>query len=237
MTQARLFSEVPQIVLPSKTLLSWYDDEDFLMAAGLRLYNRGRGVAIDPTYSEGRVWKGLPAVFHPTHKSDIFPQVEGVTQADCRHLPYDDNSLDGEYLDLPFQVGRSKSGIMMERFSKIPTMAMLEQLYYDAIVEAYRVLMPKSLLIIKYQNCVSSGRKHDIAGMVRDATIAAGFTFVDEAILIRYNPLPQYHMYKKNGQHHFKAAHCQVRFLRKGKLGMKEQQARARAAAQVEVMI
>jgi hypothetical protein len=203
------------VAAKSKRYFSWFESEVELMRAIFRLYNKCQVPELDPMYSTGRLWRDLGV--WPDQKFDLKPTIKGVWKGDARRLKFLDNSIRGVFLDPPFQVGGSKTGVMKDRFTKIPTMLELEALYHDIIHEAYRVMVDDSILIIKHQNCVSGGRRHDIAGVVRDAGLAAGFTHVDELILVRHNPMSQEHMYG-NGQQHTRSADIRFRVFRKKKV-------------------
>jgi hypothetical protein len=213
--QSSLLGGCVDVAPKSKRYLSWFENEVELMRAIFLLYNNCNIPELDPMYSTGRLWRDLGV--YPTYKFDLNPTIEGVRKGDARKLPFPDDSVRGVLLDPPFQVGGSSYGVMKERFTKIRTMRQLEELYFDIIKEAHRVMVDKSILIIKHQNCVSGGRRHDIAGIVRDAGLACGLVHVDELILIRHNPMSQEHMYG-NGQQHTRSADIRFRVFRKKKV-------------------
>jgi hypothetical protein len=164
MAQSSLLGGCVDVATKSKRYFSWFEDEVELMRAAFRLYNNCEVPELDPMYSTGRIWDDLGV--WPPQKFDLTPTIDGVYKGNARNLKFLDNSIRGVFLDPPFQVGGSTYGVMMERFTKIPTMHELEELYHAIIGEAYRVMVDKSILIVKHQNCVSGGIRHDIAGIV-----------------------------------------------------------------------
>ncbi len=219
MIQEMMVEAKPDVAPKTRVHLSWNDNQDEILRTILTLYNRGLPLECDAMYSTGSFWRNIQA---PHLKFDINPQVSGVNQADAMDLPLDD----GIMLDPPFLVGASKTGVMKDRFTKLPNMESLKELYWGIIIEAYRVLKPKSIMIFKHQNCVSSGEKFSMSHMVQDYAEAAGFSYVDELTLIRHNPMSQAHT-TRGGQQHTRSADCRFLVCRKGKLSTREKKERA----------
>lgn len=93
-------------------------------------------------------------------KSDLLALSPGV---DCRRLPYTNESVDAVILDPPYgRVGRGGSGQYTQLklyYKTLPTMRDVLELYIEAGHEAWRVLRPHGLLIVKTQDQVEHSRQ------------------------------------------------------------------------------
>ena len=115
-------------------------DETQLIRWISNLHNSGQPFDLDPTYSTGHFWLGLPP---PALRFDILPQCAGVTQADARHLPLAAASQRSIMFDPPFVVApHTKPGIIRDRFSCYPDIPTLWQFYREALAEFWRLLTP-----------------------------------------------------------------------------------------------
>lgn len=166
------------------------NDEAQLIKWLLGLYNGGAEVDLDPTYSEGKLWDGLPK---PMRKGDICPQVEGCEQMDARNLPYPAASLDSIFFDPPFvpkNVKREngKLGIIEKRFSGYSSMLDLWQMYADSFKEFYRVLAPGGLLLVKNMDQIAGGKFYSAFDGVATQARDAGFKLIYISVLYSENP-------------------------------------------------
>ena len=142
------------------------------------------GFECDVTYSSGTFYKGITP---PAIKLDLIPQTPDTIQADVRALPLASNSMSNVMFDPPFLTGSknkdAKLGIMKERFSVYPSIKDLWAMYQDALVELYRVLQPKGILIFKCQDTVESGTNYFTHVQVMNDAVAVGFSSKDMFIL------------------------------------------------------
>lgn len=166
------------------------NDEAQLIKWLLGLYNGGAAVDLDPTYSEGKLWDGLPK---PMRKGDICPAVEGCEQMDARDLPYPAASLDSIFFDPPFvpkNVKREngKLGIIEKRFSGYSSMLDLWQMYADSFKEFYRVLAPGGLLLVKNMDQIAGGKFYSAFDGVVTQARDAGFKLIYISVLYSENP-------------------------------------------------
>ena len=153
----------------------------------IQLYVPSGRFAVDPTYSKGNFYRTVPK---PEYCFDISPKVDGVGQADCRSLPFPDESISSIIIDLPFlaTTGKSlstgKGNIINRRFSICSSEAELAELYRDAIREAYRILKRTGVLVFKCQYKVSSGKQYMMHGLVYNMANALGFEAHDLFVLL-----------------------------------------------------
>ena len=160
----------------------------------LRLHVPGGKIDCDSTYSIGAFYRNT-GVDPPALRFDIHHQVEGVVQADARHLPLPDSSISCMMLDPPFLATKGKSlregtgNRINRRFGVYPDELSLHQFYAEAIHEAYRVLKPGGVLIFKCQDKVSSGKQYLSHVFIIDTAVKAGFYPKDLFVLLAKNRL------------------------------------------------
>jgi hypothetical protein len=185
-------------------ILSFSKDEKQILRWILNLHNGGRGVDVDPCYSVGRFWEGLPK---PKYKYDIAPQLEGVEKCDARHLPLADESVESVMFDPPFIVCSSDKspGLIRGRFSDFRTFDELREMYTSSMRESYRILKPNGLLIFKCQDFIVSSTQYMTHAFVMVEAQMIGFYILDLFLLINENPImsPTW----SNGQKHARKAH------------------------------
>jgi tRNA G10 N-methylase Trm11 len=135
---------------------------------------RGSTVA-DVTWGKGVFWRNVPANLYNVMATDISMGV------DCRALPYKDGSIDCVVLDPPYMEGfyrgknehKAGSGThsafrtaysngdeVNENYKGTRKWhGAVTDMYFQAGIEAYRVLRNKGVLITKCQDEVSAGRQ------------------------------------------------------------------------------
>ena len=172
----------------------------------MALHNEGKPFEVDPTYSTGRFWEGIPG---PKYKFDINPQVEGVIEADARHLPLPDKSISSIMFDPPFIVGshneRFKEGIIKKRFGYYKTMKDLHNFYREALLEFRRLFKKEGLLVFKCQDTIDSGRQYMSHFEIMKYAERIGFYCKDLFILGRTNVIFSPNM---ANQQHARKNHC-----------------------------
>jgi hypothetical protein len=143
-----------------------------------------QGFELDPTYSTGRFYSGIP---QPKYKFDIDPRGPGVIQADVRHLPVKDNSINSIMFDPPFVIKnvttRDLTGIVEKRFSAYPSAEALYDFYYQSIKEFQRILIPGAVLVFKCQDTIDSGRQYLSHVQIVNMAEQSGFYTKDLFIL------------------------------------------------------
>lgn len=150
------------------------------------------GIELDPTYSKGNFYKGN--FDEPIHKFDLYPQVEGVQQANAENLPLQDGSVNTIMFDPPFLATKGKSlGVVNgsnkinQRFGVYPTERELHQFYVNALKEFHRLLKANGILIFKCQDKVSSGKQYFSHNFIINEAGKLGFYTKDMFILLAKN--------------------------------------------------
>ncbi len=183
----------------------------------LRLHvPRGATVA-DVTYGQGTFWADVPGDAYNLLASDIDPKPVGEGMfplmrrsvaggVDCRDLPYEAESVDCVVLDPPYMEGlyRKEEG----HLAGSGTHAAFRQHYsngkatqedgpkwHDAVVslylkagqEAYRVLRPDGILIVKCQDEVSANKQRLTHVEIITGYESMGFYTKDMFVVVRTN--------------------------------------------------
>lgn len=172
-------------------------DENEIIRWIILIHNKGQAFDVDPTYSVGRFWKGLPK---PKYKYDINPQIEGVEKADARKLPLADGCVNSIMFDPPFIVAPSpKPGIIRDRFSCYANVKQLLKFYDEAMQEFHRVLVKGGMVTVKCQDIVSSQKQYLSHVKIVNMAEKLGFYSKDLFILVRKSVLWSPNM--ENQQH------------------------------------
>ena len=186
---------------------SVYHDHDECLSAIMELCGI-EAFSLDPTYSTGNFYKNLP---EPILKSDIEPQVENVMQMDCRALDFRDNSLQSIIFDPPFLATKgpslktSEGNVTARRFRVYDTETQLHKMYYDSLIEFYRVLRPGGFLAFKCQDKVSSGKQYFSHVYIHNWAHSLGFYPKDLMIYVHKNRISA--AWQSN-QQHARKFHC-----------------------------
>ena len=155
----------------------------------ISLYITSKQIDLDPTYSKGIFYKNSP-FNQPTLKYDLCPQVNGVLQADCRHLPLQDQSINSIIFDPPFLAttgpslnSNQNNNLINTRFGVYPNEQALHQMYWDSLKEFWRILKPDGILIFKCQDKVSSGKQYVSHVYIMNMAEDIGFYTLDLFVL------------------------------------------------------
>lgn len=170
-----------QVWVKGEMVFTVDSDQSRILSNISKLFLAGLPFHCDCTYSKGVFYKKLPP---PLYKFDLHPQVEGVEEADARHLPLPDNHLKSIVFDPPFKASNSTvKGLIEQRFTAFPSILHLWDFYEECLKEFYRVLEPKGIVVFKCQDTVSSGVNHMSHFQVEKAAEKVGFAALDLFIL------------------------------------------------------
>lgn len=171
----------------SKLSLGLTFDEPQIIQDIMDLHNDGKPFELDPTFSKGTFWKGFE---EPKYKFDIEPERDDVQQADCRDLPFEDESIESIMFDPPFVAGGSiHPGIIRDRFTCYHSMSDLWKFYEESLDEFYRILKPEGIIAFKCQPVVSGSHQYMTHFKVGAYAQKLGFYIQDQFILGRKNVL------------------------------------------------
>lgn len=153
----------------------------------------------DVTFGQGVFWRNIPKGLYQLFPSDI------QTGIDCRALPYEDGSFDCVVLDPPYMEGffrRSEAHLagagthraFRQYYSNGLKTAVgpkyheaVLDLYFRAGKEAYRVLRPEGVLIVKCQDEVSANTQHLTHVEIIQEYERLGFYTKDLFVVVRPN--------------------------------------------------
>jgi hypothetical protein len=170
---------------PSPIITHSYSQSEILLWIAA-LYTGG-SFELDATYSTGGFYR--EEVPEPKLKFDLRPQVPGVQQADFRALPLDSASVTSAVFDPPFIHAAGQDSIIGRRFADGRSQHALRALYLGGLVEFYRVLKPKGVLVVKTQDIVESGRQVLNHCRVWEMANSLGFLDLDVFILLKRSSL------------------------------------------------
>lgn len=177
-----------------------YTRQDELVKAIAELYVGDR-FFLDPTYNKGLIHK---AIDPPLHKSDIDGEKYGVNSYDCTSLPYPDLSVSSIMFDPPFLAGGGKSGVMNDRYSSVESAADLFDFYSRSLIEFFRILSKKGILVFKCQDFIN-GRTQSMSHCeIYNLALQIGFYARDLFILVTEN---RARPYKNANQLHARKSH------------------------------
>ena len=135
------------------------------------------GFMLDPTFGAGGFYKA--GIKKPELRFDLQPKAPGVQQADFRNLPLGEESIQSILFDPPFLAGGGISGHMNKKYTMIETVEELEDLYYGAIREFWRILRPKGILVFKCQDFINGATNHFMHVSVHELAESRGFKALD----------------------------------------------------------
>ncbi len=157
-------------------------------------------VVADVTWGKGVFWEKVPTGRYDLKATDIQMGV------DCRHLPYEDASIDCVVLDPPYMEGLfrksedhmagggSHSAFRANYSNGKATKedgprwhAAVSDLYFKAGAEAFRVLKPDGILITKCQDEVSANRQWLTHVEIINEYERLGFYSKDLFVVVRTN--------------------------------------------------
>jgi hypothetical protein len=159
----------------------------------LRLYVPVGSTVADVTYGRGVFWRDIPETEYKLLTSDV------STGTDCRNLPYEDASIDCVVLDPPYMHTpggtahnghQNYEGYYQNNSISHPTRKYHEavlDLYFSSAQEAYRVLKPKGVLIVKCQDEVCANKQRLTHVEITVELTATGYVAEDLFVLMRRN--------------------------------------------------
>jgi tRNA G10 N-methylase Trm11 len=163
-----------------------------LFPAILSLYVKPKSKIADVTYGKGVFWRKVNKKDYKVLRSDL------STGVDCRNLPYETGELDCVVLDPPYMhtpggtahsnhqnfESYYKNNQTGNKTEKKYHEAVLD-LYYNAGIEAKRVLKAKGIFIVKCQDEVCANKQRLTHVELINEYLKQGFICDDIFILIR----------------------------------------------------
>jgi hypothetical protein len=178
---------------------AWVGTNEDIFPEILKLHVQPGSVVADVTFGKGVFWKKVPRSAYKLKATDI---QSGV---DCQDLPYRDGSLDCVVFDPPYMEGlfrRSKNHLagagthaaFRKHYSNGQASnghakyhAAVLALYFGGAVEAFRVLKPGGVFIVKCQDEVSANTQHLTHIEIIVELESMGFFTKDLFVIVRPN--------------------------------------------------
>jgi hypothetical protein len=179
---------------------------------------------VDVTYNRGVMWKGTGVT---PHRSDVSQEMspDAETIADCRSLPFADNSYDVIAFDPPHLPAAAasvgSSGIERAQYGLDASGDYrqgdnINPLFVDFLTEARRVLTPEGIVIAKIADLVHNHRYQWQHVAFINAAEALGMTVCDT--VIKVDPAAgNLKSSKWQRAHHFRRGHCYWLVVRMGR--------------------
>jgi hypothetical protein len=173
-----------------------------LVANAARLYIPEGALVADVTYGKGAFWKRADSRRFHLLASDLDPAFSGgVLQADCRDLPYTNDSVDVVVLDPPYIAYPGKH-LTDHRYNNAATTPRLYhagviQLYADAMAEALRVLKPGGYLWVKCKDEVSHDQQNWSHIQIYEHAVRLGLHARDLFVVVASNPATTMGIWKR----------------------------------------
>ena len=181
------------------------------------LHGNGKQIDCDPCYSIGNFYKN--GIQKPKHIFDLYPKSSDVIKAFSWDLPLKNESCEIINFDHPFiisgqdtQIGKESSKIS-KRFSEFKDFYELKFMYYESLVEFYRILKNNGIVIFKCQDVLNGGVQYLTHSFVIQSAIDIGFYPKDLFILLAKSRA----IGKFNKQRHARKFHCYYIVLKKCK--------------------
>jgi hypothetical protein len=175
-----------------EVIKSVYSDQSDILR-GIIALHCPEGFELDATYGNGQFYREIP---HPRLRFDIDPQGEGVIAASSDALPISRESVSSFVFDPPFltyvRAGREGNGkmVMAKRFAGYWRYDELEDHYRKTLIEAWRVLKPKGVLVFKCQDIVHNHRLHCTHANVIQWAAVLSFRLLDLFVLPASHRMP-----------------------------------------------
>jgi hypothetical protein len=170
---------------------------DKLLEQVVKLWVTSDDRVIDVTCGEGVFWKSLPKL--EIASSDIRHTARADFVADCRALPYANDSIDVAVFDPPYQPVHGKPGRSFGvgrsyalNVTQLQTINDVLELYRDSIRECARVLASGTgRLLVKCQDMTYNHRLHLVHLDIVRLMAAAGIDLADMFVLVNTSRMPQ----------------------------------------------
>ncbi len=175
-------------------LSAWVGGNEGLFPSILDLYVAPGSTVADVTYGKGVFWRNVPEGLYDVLASDLH------TGTDCRDLPYDDGVIDCVVFDPPYMHTPGGSAHSAHRpferyYRNNDTGNRTKAKYHEAVLalyedggkEAYRILRPRGVMIVKCQDEVCSNRQRLTHVEIIRAYQDFGFVAEDLFVVVRTN--------------------------------------------------
>lgn len=129
-----------------------------------KLYFPPKAKVADVTYGNGAFWEWEVSRDFSLTASDLYSKSASLPCYDCRSLPYAREQFDVVVFDPPYMHGgKTAKASIGKCYGNAPTALKdhkaIACLYYEGMKEAYRILKPGGILLVKCQDEIESGKQ------------------------------------------------------------------------------
>jgi len=193
----------------------------------LEVYVPDGSIVLDATYGTGVFWRKVDETKYHLTKNDLDPS-RGDTHDDFRHMPQKECTFDAVVLDPPYlYVGGFKTlKDSIDRGYQNAARALggivgadaVNQMYADGMMEAWRILKPGGVLIVKCMDQVESSRLRSAIAILVPIAKLMLFELLDIFVLVQRGKPCMRHPY----QMHARRNHSYFLVLKKKTSGRKK---------------
>lgn len=187
------------------------ESQDEILRWILELHVKADRFDLDPCHGNGSFYKNIP---DPRIKYDIEPRNLDVRQADVRDLPLLTCTVSSAIFDPPYIHAPGKESIMGKRFGGFRSQRDASVMYFGALAELYRVLVPRGVLVVKCQDIIESGKFVANSAKIVNMAVDLGFEQIDTFILVRKSAMQGHN---HGDQKHCRKTHAYFIVFKKGK--------------------
>ncbi len=181
---------------PSNELVlsTFLDGNHSAFAQILQLYVSKGSIVADVTYGKGVFWRMVDRGSYDLRATDI------LTGVDCRKLPYRDGKIDCVVFDPPYMhtpggTAHAAHNPFEAHYRNNGSGNQTKKKYHDAVLdlyygggqEAYRVLRPRGVLIVKCQDEVCANRQRFTHVEIMEMYAKMGYVAEDLFVIVRNN--------------------------------------------------
>jgi hypothetical protein len=188
---------------PKPILTSMTGSNADIFPSILKMYVKEGSIIADVTWGRGAFWSQVDTSKYDLRPSDL------LTGTDFRHLPYEDHSIDCLVLDPPYcHGGKTLHAGLQKNYNNVSTAALdhwgIIRLYGSGIIEASRVLKPRTgIIILKCQDEIESGKQCWSHMELTQLLTLFGFEVLDLLVLVQDHAPMQ----RQELQHHARKNH------------------------------
>lgn len=127
-------------------------NQDTILQSIIYLHIPAGKIQVDPCFGRGGFYR-TGKIEIPAYCFDIEPARPGVLEADCRELPFENNSINNLIFDPPWLTYPGKNRCKkLKHYGFFKNEKTLRKMYRESFSEFFRILKKNGVLIVKCQD-------------------------------------------------------------------------------------